>query len=431
MKMISKKMLLSLSVVAATLIVVGGCNSSGGDTVTGDDSLPAWTSSLLDINVTSAAQAISDYRFATEFVSDLSFTKLAPALQEEQTVASTVDTLEQTIKEKFIGSHQSGAQRSPSKIAQAPADGTYQCGISGDFVITTEDGAWGENGSYRRWTEEFHNCVDDGNGDLGASKCVIEDMEGNVTITGRCEEFSYEDDSYYEEEGLSYTNYLETWIADDASTYIIRVNLAGNMKDDYTQVDGMEDGVYTNAILGGFNIQGRENAGSLAESSVTYEFKTYQRTENYHYNMEAGHFTTNEMIDDGYVGVSIVDINASGGEENNVGVGIYFVNTAAVDVYVDENVTNFTLNGKFGTACLEGMVDFTTVETIVNDDALEDACSGEKMPRDGKVRISGNGEAMGVFSLVSDHGELTITAGEEEEVFECWNDLPKCSDINF
>lgn len=430
--------IVSLSAVAAAL-VMSGCSSS--DSNKGGSSLPAWTSSKADVNVTSAAAGINELRQANEVgaspLENIGI-PLAPSYADATTfddkAAAAKALLEAKRAPKSRDAAHAAALKGPARVAAGPLSETHDCTVSGSFTITYDSGSWSDTGEFGSGTEVHNNCVDDGTTLDMYSNCAFFSPFGGdkVTTSGSCGYIYHEDDGYWDET-YSYTSYKERW--DDTATedvFTISVNVEDSYKDVWTEEGDVESGTFTYTSNGYYELHGVQGPAGDGEIKLRNEAKSYSAKENYVYSYALGTDTHTDMTVNGYVGLSVSGANEDGTPIPSSGYGYYFSNLVTEDDYVDENISNFTLNGTFGSACLEGTIKLTTIQPMVND-ANSIVCAGDSdaMPKAGVVTISGNGEATATFFEAvadSNNSDLNISVGDESVVYDCWGDLPECGE---
>lgn len=428
----------SLSAVTAAL-VISGCSSSS-DSTTGDSSLPVWTSGKADVNVTSAAAGINELRQASEvWASPLGNTDipLAPSYAGATTfydkAAAAKALLEAKRAPKGREAARSAALKGPARAA-APLSATFDCTVSGSLTLTYNEGPWSDTGWFESGTEVHNNCVDDGSTlDMYSSCAFFPPFGGTkVTTSGSCAYIVHEDDGY-EDTTESYTSYKERW-DDDASedVFTFSVNVKDSYKDVWSDDGSVESGTFTYTSNGYYELHGVQGVGGDGEIKLRNEAKSYNAKENYEYSYALDMDTHIDTTVNGYVG-SALFTNGEGGELEQVdGYGYYFSDLVTEDDYVDANISHFTVNGTFGSACLEGTVKLTTLQPMVND-ANSIVCAGDSdaMPKAGVITISGNGEATATFFEAvadSNNSDLNISAGDDSAVYDCWGDLPECGE---
>ena len=430
-----KSVIVSLSVVTAVL-VISGC-SSDGDTTTGGSSLPGWTSSKVDINVSSAALAINEFRKGTDTPTSPVEGAMMPApshsgeLTFDEKAAAAVAIIEAKRTPISREARREDIAKGPA-LAIGPSTQVHNCTVSGKVTITYDSGPWGE-GVFDSRSEVHSNCVDDGSTLVGNSECAFFPLIGDgnkVTTNGSCE---YEGRGYdgHFEGFYSYTSYTERWddnVTEDVFTY--SVNLKETLTGDWSDDGSVESGTFVSLFNGYFDLHGVQGIDSDAEAKFRYEAKSYSVNEKYDINMSTGDLIREEVTVNGYFASSMSGQDAEGNPIPSDGYGYYFSNIVMLDTYVDENISNFSLNGTFGSACMEGTVDFATT-TILVDDKTFDVCPGEEgaMPKSGVLTISGNGEATATFFEVgvdTNNSDLNVSAADGSTVYDCWGDLPEC-----
>ncbi len=438
----NKNVILGLSVVTAVLISTG-CSSDGGDTTTGDSSLPSWTGSKVDMNVTSAAVAISEFRKGMETPASpvrvgIPYTPVSDASQFEQKSAIAVAALD--VKRAPVGREKSpSVHRSANKktvlVGPGPESdaGEHNCTVFGNITITYDSGDWGEEGGFNSRTEVHNNCLDNGDTLDEYSQCAFfPPLEGGsfgVSTTGSCESFDRGDDNHYEGSD-SYTAYKEVWTDsenDDVFTYTVDVE----DKNTYVYSDdgSVESGTYTYTSNGHFDLHGEQGEGD-AWIKVRNEAKSFNVTGKYDDNISSGKTIREDGAINGYFGTSLIGADNEGTARPSSGYGYYFSNLITEDNYVDENISHFSFGGTFGSACMNGNVVFETTKVLV-DDANFRTCEGddEPMPKDGNVTITGNGMATAMFFEAGEYNsDLNISSGSDSEVYDCWEDLEQCGE---
>jgi hypothetical protein len=341
----------------------------------------------------------------------------------------------------LIEAKRTPTKRSPRSTAalQAPSlsvglsSEEYNCTVSGSFTITYDSGPWSSTGLFFSGTEVHSNCVDDGSTLDAYSNCAFFppfSSSSLATTNGSCGYIEHLD-SGHEDSSESYTAYTERWddnVTEDVFTF--SADAEDMWADNYSDDGSVKTGTRTYTSEGSFELHAVQGPGGDGEIFFKSKATGYSQKEEYATNLSTGNDIGVDTTYNGYFASSVSENDVNGTLVETGGYGYFFQNLVDTESYIDENITHMTINGTFGSACMNGTVTLATAQTLVND-VNSVACMGDgyAMPKSGVINISGNGEATATFFEAvadSNNSDLNVSQGSESVVYDCWGDIPEC-----
>ena len=408
--------LLGLSVVAAALIMTTGCSSSDdSSSPASGPSAPAELSSPMEMNGTSAKNAMYGLK-----------NNASPAAARR--AAS---------KAEF-------AALAASRVASGGDSGTdtYNCGVSGTYTYSYSSSYTGNPGSTdgSSWSDDYsqtytaNNCVDNYSSSISNGEPV------NLQTDNGTGGYSYHNE-YNADTNISKHSYSSS----DNYTTVYENNETGMESVSRTRTNTRTRSNYSEQKGQGWtgsaeatwksNWTRSGERSSVDVNSTGSKFYGYKKVWGNQSGSEEGvqDDSNGKFTQNGFY--AYYDMNDSG--EWNYVRGSNYVNF--VTVYSDAgNESNITLNGGYGDDCLGGTVNFTT-STLIQENTVDyqstdaTATGDEILPYTGKLTMSGTSTATVTFKHdESNNTSATLNVNDSDETPDPvrWNQLAVQNCVN-